>query len=182
MWTNNGLRRPAGDAATLPPAVVFFSSRRRHTRCGRGWSSDVCSSDLLARPQALAPPWSERPLGVAGDARWAALGNSLSESSERGRGRSLFQAPPDELRALLRTLDRRVDLEVIDAGNVDLPLPRPHRRRERVGARTGGVLAFASRLTGVTSFHDDLDRTANSDEEHPHPESRLAQSARIFSS
>src|SRR5436305_3419601 len=24
----------------------FFSSRRRHTRCGRGWSSDVCSSDL----------------------------------------------------------------------------------------------------------------------------------------
>src|SRR3989442_757144 len=23
----------------------FFSSRRRHTRCGRDWSSDVCSSD-----------------------------------------------------------------------------------------------------------------------------------------
>src|SRR5436305_7546293 len=27
----------------------FFSSRRRHTRCGRDWSSDVCSSDLPAR-------------------------------------------------------------------------------------------------------------------------------------
>src|SRR6266699_3128435 len=27
--------------------VFFFSSRRRHTRCGRDWSSDVCSSDLL---------------------------------------------------------------------------------------------------------------------------------------
>src|SRR5256884_4285422 len=26
----------------------FFSSRRRHTRCSRDWSSDVCSSDLLA--------------------------------------------------------------------------------------------------------------------------------------
>src|SRR6266542_4887441 len=25
----------------------FFSSRRRHTRCYRDWSSDVCSSDLL---------------------------------------------------------------------------------------------------------------------------------------
>src|SRR3984885_13046211 len=24
----------------------FFSSRRRHTRCVRDWSSDVCSSDL----------------------------------------------------------------------------------------------------------------------------------------
>src|SRR6266498_5435452 len=26
--------------------LCFFSSRRRHTRCGRDWSSDVCSSDL----------------------------------------------------------------------------------------------------------------------------------------
>src|SRR4030042_4506721 len=26
----------------------FFSSRRRHTRCSRDWSSDVCSSDLIA--------------------------------------------------------------------------------------------------------------------------------------
>src|SRR3989442_12605914 len=28
---------------------LFFSSRRRHTRCGRDWSSDVCSSDLGER-------------------------------------------------------------------------------------------------------------------------------------
>src|SRR3712207_8722577 len=28
--------------------VFFFSSRRRHTRYWRDWSSDVCSSDLLA--------------------------------------------------------------------------------------------------------------------------------------
>src|SRR6266436_2473576 len=28
----------------------FFSSRRRHTRCSRDWSSDVCSSDLTSRP------------------------------------------------------------------------------------------------------------------------------------
>src|SRR3712207_9300829 len=26
--------------------VIFFSSRRRHTRYWRDWSSDVCSSDL----------------------------------------------------------------------------------------------------------------------------------------
>src|SRR5438128_12685281 len=26
----------------------FFSSRRRHTRCYRDWSSDVCSSDLCS--------------------------------------------------------------------------------------------------------------------------------------
>src|SRR2546429_9077549 len=33
--------------APLSEAVrFFFSSRRRHTRCSRDWSSDVCSSDL----------------------------------------------------------------------------------------------------------------------------------------
>src|SRR3712207_6212374 len=31
----------------------FFSSRRRHTRYWRDWSSDVCSSDLLARPEQV---------------------------------------------------------------------------------------------------------------------------------
>src|SRR5207247_5734610 len=28
----------------------FFSSRRRHTRSTRDWSSDVCSSDLFGLP------------------------------------------------------------------------------------------------------------------------------------
>src|SRR4030043_1332539 len=32
----------------------FFSSRRRHTRCSRDWSSDVCSSDLMAQAK-VAP-------------------------------------------------------------------------------------------------------------------------------
>src|SRR5256884_7703826 len=32
---------------------VFFSSRRRHTRCSRDWSSDVCSSDLERRFQPV---------------------------------------------------------------------------------------------------------------------------------
>src|SRR3989449_5508778 len=33
----------------------FFSSRRRHTRCSRDWSSDVCSSDLLYRRAGEGP-------------------------------------------------------------------------------------------------------------------------------
>src|SRR2546429_3210038 len=33
-----------GDGLTI--GCFFFSSRRRHTRCSRDWSSDVCSSDL----------------------------------------------------------------------------------------------------------------------------------------
>src|SRR5947209_17909347 len=30
-----------------PRSPFFFSSRRRHTRYWRDWSSDVCSSDLI---------------------------------------------------------------------------------------------------------------------------------------
>src|SRR6266498_1788200 len=39
----------------------FFSSRRRHTRCGRDWSSDVCSSDLGdRRGRRQRPPVPDR--------------------------------------------------------------------------------------------------------------------------
>src|SRR3712207_6864204 len=36
----------------MTTAYFFFSSRRRHTRYWRDWSSDVCSSDLEARVHA----------------------------------------------------------------------------------------------------------------------------------
>src|SRR5690606_39863663 len=36
---------------TCVQLVFFFSSRRRHTRFSRDWSSDVCSSDLRASAQ-----------------------------------------------------------------------------------------------------------------------------------
>src|SRR2546430_6163337 len=35
-------------------SVVFFSSRRRHTRFDCDWSSDVCSSDLSRHKTLLA--------------------------------------------------------------------------------------------------------------------------------
>src|SRR5438445_9213383 len=36
-------------------SVFFFSSRRRHTRYWRDWSSDVCSSDLTAVGLQIKP-------------------------------------------------------------------------------------------------------------------------------
>src|SRR3712207_8431978 len=39
-----------GVEAVVCSIVFFFSSRRRHTRYWRDWSSDVCSSDLYATP------------------------------------------------------------------------------------------------------------------------------------
>src|SRR2546422_5145895 len=37
---------PLVQASDRVSCFFFFSSRRRHTRCSRDWSSDVCSSDL----------------------------------------------------------------------------------------------------------------------------------------
>src|SRR3712207_8901377 len=36
--------------------IIFLSSRRRHTRYWRDWSSDVCSSDLVGILAAIALP------------------------------------------------------------------------------------------------------------------------------
>src|SRR3712207_7100795 len=48
--------------------LFFFSSRRRHTRYWRDWSSDVCSSDLRSHSPTGATqdrpgsaPWAGRP-------------------------------------------------------------------------------------------------------------------------
>src|SRR5437660_8628160 len=46
--------------------VFFFSSRRRHTRWPRDWSSDVCSSDLdeldLLRALRIADEFKLKPI------------------------------------------------------------------------------------------------------------------------
>src|SRR3712207_7430350 len=43
--------------------VFFFSSRRRHTRYWRDWSSDVCSSDLVL-VAVYASPVAEALAGI----------------------------------------------------------------------------------------------------------------------
>src|SRR5206468_7891820 len=56
--------------------IFFFSSRRRHTRSDRDWSSDVCSSDLVyafrlgARFLEEASSEAERINGRFQTSRW----------------------------------------------------------------------------------------------------------------
>src|SRR5207247_3810303 len=75
----------------------FFSSRRRHTRSTRDWSSDVCSSDL-AHARFFDPAWSKN-LACA-DAPCAGTGRSRDRprSEERRVGKECRArgAPDDE--------------------------------------------------------------------------------------
>src|SRR3989454_7833521 len=50
--------RFGSNAATVAQPVIFFSSRRRHTRLQGDWSSDVCSSDRMIRHTRLQGDWS----------------------------------------------------------------------------------------------------------------------------
>src|SRR5437870_12812140 len=67
--------------------LFFFSSRRRHTRWPRDWSSDVCSSDL-----ANAPPFAggQAPQGTTSGGRprargpWRAVGAATPSPSRWG--------------------------------------------------------------------------------------------------
>src|SRR5207253_5149786 len=48
-------------------SFFFFSSRRRHTRWPRDWSSDVCSSDLERKNRGIFRfGWDADALAVAG--------------------------------------------------------------------------------------------------------------------
>src|SRR2546422_133967 len=51
--------------------IFFFSSRRRHTRCSRDWSSDVCSSDLrFGVPVVLVHLPNKAEISVGRPFRW----------------------------------------------------------------------------------------------------------------
>src|SRR5690349_22778697 len=47
----------------------FFSSRRRHTRSLRDWSSDVCSSDLSLQDQLLRREMREKTIQLEANAQ-----------------------------------------------------------------------------------------------------------------
>src|SRR2546429_4232949 len=81
---HNASRAEASDS-------FFFSSRRRHTRCSRDWSSDVCSSDLSLGDLSLS---SERKLASS----TAAAGSSTGSEWKNQGVLNLVKSPYAKLR------------------------------------------------------------------------------------
>src|SRR5207245_6888912 len=89
----------------------FFSSRRRHTRCYRDWSSDVCSSDLyavwlLARRLRDA----EDPLALIAEVR-PRLGATLIIMLASTRSEEAYVREPQRVGVVDRSEERRVGKE-----------------------------------------------------------------------
>src|SRR2546428_1158335 len=131
------------------PSRFFFSSRRRHTRSDRDWSSDVCSSDLFhlvslgLRPH-VDPGNAERP-GPSG-----IPGRHVHARSERHRAELV--GTHDDLEAEL--LDERTLVEVaLDGRDVTVPHPNEVGTGKRDGASGGRA---AAERTRVGASHDPL--------------------------
>src|SRR5215203_5457501 len=71
----------------LHRAFFFFSSRRRHTRYWRDWSSDVCSSDLMP----FLPGWGKWVL-VVGAAAGGVAADDEGQVSARRKWREIGRA------------------------------------------------------------------------------------------
>src|SRR3712207_5816850 len=130
--------------------LFFFSSRRRHTRYWRDWSSDVCSSDLYrctgteknrfgGQRRCDARPILGERLDTA---VWTEVCRLLADPA---RGTEEYQR---RLRAV-RTGPRRPELETVERqlaklrGGVGRP---PDRQLCRRGDRQGRVRAAARRI------------------------------------
>src|SRR6266849_10611796 len=72
--------------------LFFFSSRRRHTRSTRDWSSDVCSSDLPDGDRLRRRPRHDDGDRVGRDRKSVVEGKSVDlggrRSSKRKKSRS----------------------------------------------------------------------------------------------
>src|SRR5690606_40157156 len=91
----------------------FFSSRRRHTRFSRDWSSDVCSSDLIVAGVSglIKAFFPFVPTVVGGFEKATAAFASWGKSLGQSQGFQSFITYARENVPKLRSEERRVGKE-----------------------------------------------------------------------
>src|SRR5690625_7748959 len=107
--------------------LFFFSSRRRHTRWPRDWSSDVCSSDLERPPRQQRLP--------QGDAHAVAVEVPRSNPTGGGSMSSLAERPEKAVVGLAeRSEERRVGKECRSRWSTD----HKNKQKQNAGATSVG--------------------------------------------
>src|SRR5437870_9344500 len=108
LWGFNGFWLLGCVCLCVSVVVFFFSSRRRHTRWPRDWSSDVCSSDLRpeyekhdGRRRQNEERDGEYPNGLGNELRGAAI-----EQTSDAAGHAV-----QSVAVLARSEERRVGKE-----------------------------------------------------------------------
>src|SRR2546429_9339729 len=119
---------------------VFFSSRRRHTRCSRDWSSDVCSSDLIEprfRPSTISldgvtldPTWLGWLERAADEARRLEAVGGVSWLEMRSYMASTLLRDTDSV-SMAQSLEVRLPL--LDTPLVEFVKALPDASRHRPG-------------------------------------------------
>src|SRR5436305_1187408 len=64
----------------------IFSSKRRHTICGRDWSSDVCSSDLIFIQTSLSTKGDDAPAVAFDQGKGKLPPPGKGPAGEKGKG------------------------------------------------------------------------------------------------
>src|SRR5205807_7759967 len=81
-----GAGHDQGEREVDVACVLFFTSRRRHTRLQGDWSSDVCSSDLPLERARVIPEPVQKSIGLDGEARVGGdAGHTMRIRSEERR-------------------------------------------------------------------------------------------------
>src|SRR5690606_40067693 len=89
--------------------VFFFSSRRRHTRFSRDWSSDVCSSDLTnCHVSSSARTWTQSTPSTDTQGSVVGAGSGTPQRTMTLAGSPHAVVPCDEV---VRSEERRVGKE-----------------------------------------------------------------------
>src|SRR5207253_7419784 len=93
---------------------LFFSSRRRHTRWPRDWSSDVCSSDLW-KDEEFTRSVSYSTVGLS--KQYDGHGHRARFISHDGTAEAVMLEYDNKIESLKRSEERRVGKESKSKGS-----------------------------------------------------------------
>src|SRR3712207_6659755 len=119
--------------------IFFFSSRRRHTRYWRDWSSDVCSSDLIADEKELIRAFA------------------AGEDIHRATAAVVFNVAPDLVTAEQRRAAKTINFGILygmSAFGLGQALGISPREAEPF------IKAYLDRYPGVRNYVEETQRSA----------------------